>query len=54
MTRDEKWEEVRMGIPKVDGHTGVSRVNYVGKCLQLIYGIKPSREIIEKNVCPIE
>lgn len=51
---DDKWEEVRMGIPKVDGHTGVSRVNYVGKCLQLIYGIKPSREIIEKNVCPIE
>lgn len=51
---DEKWKEVRVDIPKVDGHTGASRVNYVGKCLQLIYGIKPSREIIEKNVCPIE
>ena len=51
---DDKWKKVRVDIPKVDGHTGASRVNYVSKCIQLIYGVKPSREIIEKNVCPIE
>ena len=51
---DDKWKKVRVDIPKVDGHTGASSVNYVSKCIQLIYGVKPSREIIEKNVCPIE
>lgn len=51
---DAKWKELRVDFPKVDGHTGISRVNYVRKCVQLIYGVKPSIEIVEKNVCPIE
>lgn len=51
---NDKWKKIRVDIPKVDGHTGVRRVNYVSKCVQLVYGVKPSREIIEKNVCPIE
>lgn len=51
---DDKWKKVRVDIPKVDGHIGKSRVFYVEKCIRLIYGISPSRDIIEKNVCPIE
>lgn len=47
--KDNKWKDVRVDFPKVDGHQGESKYRYIEKCVRMIYGITPPRAALEKK-----